>query len=142
MPAITVINATMHPTGRTIFALAAQPSDGEKMRRFGLNGQLALCGLAAAGAALLASFAAAHSAVCSCFDNGDDTITCEGGFSDGSSAAGVAIRVLDDRERVLLEGKMDDAGAYSFKKPEVDYHVVFDAGQSHVVTIYGGDIVE
>ena len=38
--------------------------------------------------ALAARFALAHSAVCSCFDNGDDTITCEGGFSDGSSAAG------------------------------------------------------
>jgi hypothetical protein len=92
--------------------------------------------------ALSAPAVLGHSPVCSCFDNADGTITCEGGFSDGSSAAGVAIRVLDARERVLLEGKMDDAGTYSFRKPEVAYHVVFDAGQSHVITIYGGDIVE
>jgi len=26
----------------------------------------------------------AHSAIMSCFDNGDGTITCEGGFSDSS----------------------------------------------------------
>jgi hypothetical protein len=93
-------------------------------------------------ALLLAGGAAAHSPVCSCFDNGDGTITCEGGFSDGSSAAGVAIRVVDASERVLLEGKMDDKGTFSFMKPAVDYHVVFDAGQSHIVTIFGADIVE
>lgn len=87
-----------------------------------------------------AQLASAHSAVCSCFDNGDDTVTCEGGFSDGSSAAGVVIRVLDARDKLLLEGKMDDAGTFTFKKPSDEYHVVFDAGQSHVVTIDGADI--
>jgi hypothetical protein len=91
---------------------------------------------------LLAGGAVAHSAVCSCFDNGDHTITCEGGFSDGSSAAGVAIRVLDARDKVLFEGKMDGSGTFTFKKPEGEYHVLFDAGQSHVVTIDGGDITE
>jgi hypothetical protein len=96
----------------------------------------------AAAGALLVQLAYAHSPVCSCFDNGDDTITCEGGFSDGASAAGVAIRVIDARERMLIDGKMDAAGTFSFKKPAGEYHVVFDAGQSHVVTIYGGDIVE
>jgi hypothetical protein len=89
---------------------------------------------------LLAGFAMAHSAVCSCFDNGDQTVTCEGGFSDGSSAAGVAIRVFDSHDKVLVEGKMDDSGTFTFKKPAAEYHVVFDAGQSHLVTIDGGDI--
>ena len=97
---------------------------------------LSLLGVLGAGLAL------AHSAVCSCFDNGDQTITCEGGFSDGSSAAGVVIRVLDARDKLLLEGKMDDKGTFTFMKPGVEYHVVFDAGQSHVVTIDGGDITE
>jgi len=101
-----------------------------------------IAGISVAAGVLLAHFAIAHSAVCSCFDNGDDTITCEGGFSDGASAAGVAIRVVDARDRVLIDGKMDDAGTFSFMKPTVEYHVIFDAGQSHVVTIYGGDIVE
>lgn len=98
---------------------------------------LALLGLAAA-----AGPAFAHSPVCSCFDNGDDTVTCEGGFSDGASAAGVPIRVVELSGRVLLEGKMDEAGTYTFTKPAVEYQVVFDAGEGHSVTIYGGDITE
>ena len=48
-------------------------------------------GLIVGGAAI----AQAHTPLCSCFDNGDDTVTCEGGFSDGSSASGVPVRVLD-----------------------------------------------
>jgi hypothetical protein len=43
---------------------------------------------------------------------------------------------------VLVEGKMDGKGTFTFNKPEVDYHVIFDAGQSHVVTIDSGDITE
>ena len=44
---------------------------------------------------LFATAALAHSPLCSCFDNGDGTITCEGGFSDGSSASGVKMQVVD-----------------------------------------------
>lgn len=95
-----------------------------------------LAGLGIAGLAL------AHSPVCSCFDNGDGTITCEGGFSDGASAAGVALRVVDANDRVLIDGTMDEHSTFTFMKPTVEYHVVFDAGQSHVITIYGGDITE
>ncbi len=103
--------------------------------------RLAAIGILVVGV-LAAGLTLAHSAVCSCFDNGDDTVTCEGGFSDGSSATGVALRVLDARDKLLLEGKMDGKGTFTFKKPTVEYHVVFDAGQSHVVTIDGGDITE
>ena len=98
--------------------------------------------LASLAGVLLASFAMAHSAVCTCFDNGDQTVTCEGGFSDGSSATGVSIRVFDGHDKVLNEGKMDGKGTFTFKKPAVEYHVIFDAGQGHVVTIDGGDITE
>ena len=43
--------------------------------------------------ALAASAPAAygHNAICDCFDNGDDTITCEGGFSDGAKAVVVEV---------------------------------------------------
>jgi len=99
---------------------------------------------AAAGALLIAvgGAANAHSPVCNCYDNGDGTITCEGGFSDGSSAEGVPIRVLDARERVIVSGQMDAAGTFSFERPDGDFHVVFDAGQGHSVTIYSDDIEE
>jgi hypothetical protein len=92
---------------------------------------------------LAAAMAAeAHNAICDCFDNGDDTITCEGGFSDGGKAVGVPVRVLDGAGKVLIDGKMSDQSDYSFAKPKVDFRVEFDAGQGHVVTIDGRDIEE
>jgi hypothetical protein len=98
--------------------------------------------LVVAGTVFAGRFALAHSAICTCFDNGDQTITCEGGFSDGSSATGVGLRVLDGSDKLLVDGKMDKDGMFTFKKPAVEYHVVFDAGQGHVVTIDGTDITE
>ncbi|CAK7035313.1 MAG: hypothetical protein DELT_00538 [Desulfovibrio sp.] len=91
---------------------------------------------------LFASTAMAHSPMCSCFDNGDNTITCEGGFSDGSSAAGVKILVLDGGGKTLLEGKMNKDSEYTFNKPKEAYKVVFDAGDGHKVEIDGSKIVE
>ena len=58
--------------------------------------------------ALAAAAAYAHNAICDCFDNGDDTITCEGGFSDGGKAVGVPVRVLDPAGKVLIDGKMSE----------------------------------
>ena len=92
--------------------------------------------------AFAAHLAYAHTAICTCFDNGDKTITCEGGFSDGSSATGVSMKVLDGHDKLLVDGKMAADGTFKFKKPEVEYHVIFDAGQSHIVTIDGSDITE
>ena len=89
-----------------------------------------------------ATLAYGHNAICDCFDNGDDTITCEGGFSDGGTAVGVALRVLDQAGKVLIEGVMSAKSDYTFAKPKVDYRVEFDAGQGHVVTIDGRDIEE
>jgi len=90
----------------------------------------------------LAGQALAHTPMCSCYDNGDGTITCEGGFSDGSSAAGVKIRIIDSAGKVLIEGKMSQDSEYSFKKPDGDYKVQFDAGPGHVVEVKGEDIAE
>ena len=84
--------------------------------------------------------ALAHSPVCDCYDNGDKTVTCEGGFSDGSSAVGVNVRIEDMQGKVLASGKMDNDSTYTFNKPDQEFHVVFDAGNNHVVTIYSGDI--
>jgi hypothetical protein len=97
------------------------------------------------GSLALAAWAAAaygHNAICDCFDNGDDTITCEGGFSDGAKAVGVALRVVDQAGKVLIDGKMSEQSDFTFAKPKVDYRVEFDAGQGHVVAIDGRDIEE
>jgi hypothetical protein len=93
-----------------------------------------VAGLVTAGQAL------AHSPLCYCMDNGDGTITCEGGFSDGSAAAGVEARVEDGTGKVLLIGKMDAMGEYTFKKPGAPFMFVFDAGPRHVVKVKGKDI--
>ncbi len=89
---------------------------------------------------LLARPGFAHSPICNCYDNLDGTVTCEGGFSDGASAEGVAMRIVDESDRVLLVGEMDARSTYTFDMPDGEFHVIFDAGMSHIVTIFSGDI--
>ncbi len=89
-----------------------------------------------------AVIAQAHTPLCSCFDNGDGTITCEGGFSDGSSASGVTMRVETPDGKVLFEGKMGEDSDFSFDKPKEDYVVMFDAGEGHQIQVPGKEIVE
>ncbi len=91
---------------------------------------------------LTAGLGFAHTPLCSCYDNGDGTITCEGGFSDGSSAAGVALRVVDKPGKVLIEGKMDEDSEFTFKRPSGSFKVQFDAGPGHLVEVEGEKITE
>lgn len=87
-----------------------------------------------------ATQAYAHSPLCSCLENADGTITCEGGFSDGSAAAGVEVRVVDDQGKVLYKGKMDKIGEYTFRKPKGPFTFIFNAGPGHIVKIKSKDI--
>jgi len=89
-----------------------------------------------------ATFAHAHTPLFDCFDNGDETITCEGGFSDGASAQGVVIRLLDAQGKVLQQGELDAAGSITMAKPKGEYSVTFTAGADHSITVLGDDIVE
>lgn len=91
--------------------------------------------------ALLVSSASAHTAVMTCFDNGDGTITCEGGFSDGASGSGVAMYIKQN-DKKISEGLMNEDSEFTFTKPQGEYNVNFDAGKGHVVSIKGQDIVE
>ncbi|BBO76501.1 hypothetical protein DSCW_39180 [Desulfosarcina widdelii] len=102
---------------------------------------LPIC-LLVSGTIIFAGQALAHTPLCSCYDNGDGTITCEGGFSDGSSASGVQMRVEKKGGRVLLNGKMDEDSEFTFDKPGDAYKVVFDAGEGHEIEIDGKEIVE
>jgi hypothetical protein len=88
----------------------------------------------------VAAIAHAHNAICSCFENDDHSITCEGGFSDGAKAVGVPIQVLDAAGKVLVEGVMDKNSSYKFARPKVPFRVKFNAGEGHIVTIDGRDI--
>lgn len=96
----------------------------------------AVLAVAATGAAF------AHTPICDCYDNGDDTITCEGGFSDGGTAVGVPMRVVDASGRVLIEGVMGDNSDFTFAKPAVDFLVEFEGGEGHIIQIDGRDIEE
>lgn len=82
----------------------------------------------------------AHTPLFDCFDNGDNTLTCEGGFSDGASATGVGVRMLDAQGKVLEQGKLDAKGSITFKRPAGEFSVVFDAGAEHSLTVLGDDI--
>ncbi|PIE74427.1 MAG: hypothetical protein CSA18_05135 [Deltaproteobacteria bacterium] len=84
----------------------------------------------------------AHTPLCSCYDNGDGSVTCEGGFSDGSSASGVEMRVEDKAGKVLLKGNMSEDSEYTFEKPAGDYTVVFDAGEGHRIQVSSKEITE
>lgn len=91
-------------------------------------------------AALLAPCAAArsHAPVLDCYLE-HEKVHCEAGFSDGSSAGGRPVKVLDANNKVLLEGKLDKAGVFEFKPPLVEYHVVFVGGDHHEVTLYSSN---
>jgi hypothetical protein len=88
----------------------------------------------------VAVVARGHNAICSCFENDDGSITCEGGFSDGAKAVGVPLLVVDASGKVLLEGVMGKDSSYTFPRPKVPFRVKFNAGEGHVITIDGRDI--
>lgn len=88
---------------------------------------------------LLASTAFAHAPVLDCFVE-NDQVKCEAGFSDGSSAEGRKILVLDAANKLLLEGTIDKSGVFAFKAPAGDYHVLFEGGEGHEVTLYSAQI--
>ena len=69
-------------------------------------------------AVLFVPQALAHTPLCACADEGDGTILCEGGFSDGASGEGVNMQVLDADGKVLIEGKMNEDSEFQFKKPK------------------------
>ena len=88
----------------------------------------------------LTTAAQAHTPLCACYDNGDGTVLCEGGFSDGSSASGVRMAVLDADGNVLTEAQMDENSEFVFDMPEGDYSVLFDGGEGHNITVPAADI--
>lgn len=92
-------------------------------------------------AAAVAAPALAHAPILDCFDNGDDTITCEAGYSDGSSAAGQTIRVRDIDHKLVFEAEFDEDGSYTFDRPDSpEFHIEFIGDDAHAATVYSTDI--
>ena len=88
----------------------------------------------------IAGAAMAHTPLCACYDNGDGTILCEGGFSDGASAAGVRLAVIDGDGNVLVEATMDANSEFTFARPDGVFSVLFDAGEGHEIAIPADEI--
>lgn len=96
--------------------------------------------VSAALPALMATSVLAHTPIVACYDNADGTVLCEGGFSDGASAAGVRMRVKDRRGRVLMEASMNEHSEFVFERPRGAFSVQFDAGERHRIEINSDDI--
>jgi len=77
----------------------------------------------------------AHTPLLYIEDNGDGTIYVEGAFSDGSSGAGMTLRLENADGETLWEGTLDDFGSIeSVPIPQVaPYYVVFEGGPGHIV---------
>jgi hypothetical protein len=81
----------------------------------------------------------AHNPMCECTESGEQ-ITCKGGFSDGSGAPGVTLDVIGYDEQVLVASKLGADSTLSFKRPDGEFYVLFDAGPGHVVEVDHADI--
>ena len=98
------------------------------------------------GAALLTSLATfsnlalAHNPICECKQIEGGQIQCTGGFSDGSGAPGVTLDVIGYDETILVPGKLGEDSKLTFKRPDAEFYVLFDAGPGHVVEIDQADI--
>ncbi|EKT4525030.1 hypothetical protein QEM13_004368 [Pseudomonas putida] len=89
--------------------------------------------------ALATAPALAHNPMCECTEAGEQ-ITCKGGFSDGSGAPGVTLDVIGYDEQVLVGGKLGEDSTLTFKRPDGEFYVLFDAGPGHVVEVDHADI--
>jgi len=101
--------------------------------------QLAFYSLLLSG---MSQVALAHTPICDCYDNGDNTITCEGGFSDGGTAAGIPMRIIDGTGKLLIDGAMSAQSDFTFAKPDGNFRVEFEGGDGHIIQIDGRDIEE
>ncbi|MGG5288962.1 hypothetical protein [Pseudomonas shirazensis] len=91
---------------------------------------------------LCAGPALAHNPMCECTPVDAEQIKCTGGFSDGSGAPGVTLDVIGYDEQVLVGSKLGDDSTLTFKRPDGEFYVLFDAGPGHVVEIDHADIGE
>jgi nickel transport protein len=81
-----------------------------------------------------AGISVAHRVVIFAWIEGN-TVYTESQFPDGRKIGGATVKVFDDQKKLLLTGKTDDAGEFSFKIPEIpastDMTLVLEAGMGH-----------
>jgi len=75
-----------------------------------------------------------HSLVLNVFDNEDDTISIEGAFNTGESAAGALVRIeVIGSGEILFKRRLSDDEDITIKIPQVPYNIVLDGGPGHSV---------
>lgn len=109
--------------------------------------KLKIFSLPAIGLLLLggASAAQAHESYMDCFDNGDNTVTCQAGYDDGSPPhAGDRVLLKDSTGKTLKEGKFDAEGSFSFERPDDQNFMVIFMGSEigHTNRVNAGDLFQ
>ena len=66
-------------------------------------------------------------------DNGDGTVSVEGMFSTGASAANLPLYLMDENEKQILKIKLDKNGEAEFTIPDQPYTVFLNGGPGHTV---------
>ncbi|HBT89065.1 hypothetical protein [Desulfobacter sp.] len=66
-------------------------------------------------------------------DNGDGTVSVEGMFSTGATAANLPLYLLDENEKQILKIKLDENGEAEFTIPDQPYTVFLDGGPGHTI---------
>ncbi len=84
--------------------------------------------------------AMAHTALFTCFDLGDGSVECEGGFSNGQSAAGLKVVIADGSGKEISSTVLDQNSLMTFKKPAGNFTVTMDGGKGHTATVKSADI--
>ncbi|NVJ54699.1 MAG: hypothetical protein HWD90_13525 [Campylobacteraceae bacterium] len=75
-----------------------------------------------------------HSLLLNIFDNNDGTITVEGMFNTGESAAGAFVKLkATNSGEILYEKRLPDSNELTIKIPKVQYQVFLDGGPGHTV---------
>lgn len=99
---------------------------------------------------VLSAFAFGHAPLLSVDDNQDGTLYLEGGFSNGASAGGVEILIVEDKaysgseesfdnKKVLFKTQLGSDGSLDevLKPRVINYLVVMNAGPGHIISKEG-----
>lgn len=66
-------------------------------------------------------------------DNEDGTVSVEGMFSTGATAANLPLYLMNENEKQILKIKLDENGEAEFNIPDQPYTVFLDGGPGHTV---------
>ncbi|KAF1066518.1 MAG: hypothetical protein GAK45_01897 [Pseudomonas citronellolis] len=92
-------------------------------------------------AGLLASpLALAHAPFLECRALGAQQVRCLGGFTDGSAAAGVMIKVYAADGGLLFSAPLGADSSLVFERPQAHFHVLFDVGPGYRAEVDSRDI--